>query len=104
MPLPLMRLSPVALDLEQEKEVITAQSTPQTDIEKAHDMMDMSGDVLDEISSDPSPHSNHSTESPRKATFFFDENSSQDSGVGFDRDSRDSKDLVSSEILNTFSP
>lgn len=100
MPVPMMRLSPVELDLEREKKV-TAQSTPHTaNLEKAHDIMDISSDLLDEISSDThssdlSANSNHSTEStsPRKATFFFDENSSQDSGVGFDRDSRDAKDL-----------
>ena len=70
--------------------------------------MDISGDMLDEISSDThssdmSAGSNHSTEStsPRKTTFFFDENSSQDSGVGFDRDSRDAKDLVSMEMACT---
>ena len=70
--------------------------------------MDISSDLLDEISSDAhssdlSGHSNQSTgsttSSPRKATFFFDENSSQDSGVGFDRDSRDAKeDLVSNKV------
>lgn len=104
MPVPMMRLSPVELDLEREKEVLTAhstaQSTPHTHSEKAHDAMDISAETLDDISSDThssdiSPDSNHSegSGSPRKATFFFDENSSQDSGVGFDRDSRDAKDL-----------
>ena len=79
------------------------------DLEKSHNIMDISSDLLDEISSDAhssdlSGHSNQSTgsttSSPRKATFFFDENSSQDSGVGFDRDSRDAKeDLVSDKVL-----
>ena len=102
----MMRLSPVELDLEREKEVLTphstAQSTPHTHSEKAHEVMDISAETLDDISSDThssdvSPDSNHfeGSRSPRKATFFFDENSSQDSGVGFDRDSRDAKDLVS---------
>ena len=102
MPVPMMRLSPVEVDLEREKEVLTGQSTPHTDIQRAHDVMDISGETLEDVSSDThssyiSSVSNHSEESvsPRKATFFFDENSSQDSGVGFDRDSRDAKDLVS---------
>ena len=103
MPVPMMRLSPAEVDLEREKEVLTVQSTPHADLQTACDRMDISRDMIDDLSSDShsssyiSPVSNHSegSVSPKKPTFFFDENSSQDSGVGFDRDSRDAKDLVS---------
>ena len=103
MPVPMMRLSPAEVDLEREKEVLTGQSTPHNDLQTACDRMDISRDMIDDLSSDShsssyiSPVSNHSegSVSPKKPTFFFDENSSQDSGVGFDRDSQDAKDLVS---------
>ena len=104
MPVPMMSLSSTS-DLEHEVQTATAQSTPQCadDIESA--VMDMSTDTITVISSDMSSTGSNDSGNSRgssgsmspgsKRVFFIEENSSQDSGLQCDIDSRDAKDLVS---------
>lgn len=101
MPLPMMKLS---LD-SMEDDVLTAhQSTPQSiNIESAAEtsggLLDMSISTTDDISPGTLPIG-HSTSlssdgsggSGEKTSKFYIDESSQDSGLGVDRDSRDSKD------------
>ena len=97
----MMRMSPTDIESEVHS---TIQSTPLSTLGFSSTMaspaqkMDTSNETLTDISSDVhvSGGSSNSDDSLKKTVaFYIDESSSQDSGFGCDKDSRDAKDLVS---------